>query len=149
MCQLLGMSCTSPMLSYSVLSPFVQRGGKTDIHAHGWGMAYYKHNNSNNSSSNNLVADAAVSQLQTIRDVSPAATSSKAQNILDESKSSLLTRDMIAHIRYATVGDVSVENVHPFQRELFGVDFVFAHNGDVPIVRDEDLWLGSIKSEIL
>ena len=139
MCQLLGMSCTSPMLSYSVLSRFVQRGGNTDIHAHGWGMAYYKHNN---------LSDA-VPQLQTIRDVSPAATSSKAQNILDESKSSLLTRDMIAHIRYATVGDISVENVHPFQRELFGVDFVFAHNGDVPIVKDEDLRLGSIKSKIL
>ena len=147
MCQLLGMSCTSPMLSYSVLSPFVQRGGKTEIHAHGWGMAYYKYNNNNNNK--NLVTDDVVSQLQTIRDVSPAATSSKAQNILDESKSSLLTRDMIAHIRYATLGDVSVENVHPFQRELFGVDFVFAHNGDVPIIKDEDLWLGSIKSEIL
>ena len=56
---------------------------------------------------------------------------------------------MIAHIRYATVGDVSVENVHPFQRQLFGVDFVFAHNGDVPIVNEDDLWLGSIKGERL
>ena len=141
MCQLLGMSCTSPAFSYSVLSPFVQRGGKTDIHAHGWGMAYYQHN------SNNL--NGAVSQLQTIKDVSPAATSPIAQSILTQSKSELLTRDMIAHIRYATVGDVSVENVHPFQRQLFGVDFVFAHNGDVPIVNEDDLWLGSIKGERL
>ena len=137
MCQLLGMSCTSPTLSFSVLSPFVQRGGKTDIHAHGWGMAYYQHNNQNG----------VVPQLQTIKDVSPAATSSIAQSIVTESKRNLLTKDMIAHIRYATVGDVSVENVHPFQRELFGVDFVFAHNGDVPIVNDEELWIGSIEGE--
>lgn len=39
---------------------------------------------------------------------------------------------MIAHVRYATTGCVSLENVHPFSRELWGINFAFAHNGQVP-----------------
>jgi glutamine amidotransferase len=35
------------------------------------------------------------------------------------------------HIRKATVGKVSLENCHPFQRELWGRYWVFAHNGDL------------------
>ena len=132
------MSAKAPTISYSVLSRFVQRGGNTDIHSHGWGMAYYIEN----------VNDKA-SRLQTIRDVSPAATSLKAKEIVNMCQDKLLTRDMIAHIRYATVGEVSVENVHPFQRKLFGVEFVFAHNGDVPLFKGEDLWVGPIRGERL
>lgn len=29
-------------------------------------------------------------------------------------------------------GAVSLENVHPFQREMFGIQWTFAHNGEVP-----------------
>ena len=39
----------------------------------------------------------------------------------------------MAHIRYATQGGVSLENVHPFQREMWGIQWTFAHNGDVPM----------------
>ena len=39
---------------------------------------------------------------------------------------------MMAHIRYATTGGVSLENVHPFSRELWGIQWTFAHNGQVP-----------------
>jgi predicted glutamine amidotransferase len=39
---------------------------------------------------------------------------------------------MMAHIRYATQGPVSLENVHPFTRELWGIQWTFAHNGDCP-----------------
>ena len=39
---------------------------------------------------------------------------------------------MIAHVRYATTGSVSLENVHPFSRELWGIHWTFAHNGQVP-----------------
>ena len=38
---------------------------------------------------------------------------------------------MIAHIRCATHGLVSLENTHPFVRELWGINWCFAHNGDV------------------
>lgn len=39
---------------------------------------------------------------------------------------------MVAHIRCATHGVVSLENVHPFCRELWGLQWCFAHNGEVP-----------------
>lgn len=39
---------------------------------------------------------------------------------------------MVSHIRYATRGEVKLENVHPFQREMWGITWCFAHNGDVP-----------------
>ena len=42
------------------------------------------------------------------------------------------TLNMLAHIRYATQGAVSLENVHPFTREMWGIQWTFAHNGEVP-----------------
>ena len=39
--------------------------------------------------------------------------------------------NIIAHIRKATQGRVALENTHPFQRELWGRYWVFAHNGDL------------------
>ena len=39
---------------------------------------------------------------------------------------------MMAHIRYATAGGVCLSNVHPFSRELWGIHWTFAHNGQVP-----------------
>ena len=39
--------------------------------------------------------------------------------------------NIVAHIRKATQGRVALENTHPFQRELWGRYWVFAHNGDL------------------
>lgn len=128
MCQLLAISSTAPTptFSSSLLSPFVQRGGNTDVHSHGWGVAY-----------SNYCALAKKVRIKTIRDASPAATSTKIQRlIMNQSKEKMLnTQSLLAHIRYATVGEVSIDNVHPFHRELFGVEFTFAHNGDVPMFK--------------
>ena len=41
MCQLLGMNCrTAAEMSLS-WPEFCERGGGTDVHADGWGLAYY------------------------------------------------------------------------------------------------------------
>ena len=97
-----------------MLKPFCSRGGLTDIHSHGWGLAWYHANAWN-----------------VINETEPACTSNKATEIiplhLDTAK------NLICHIRYATVGAVSISNVHPFKRKLFSHEFVFAHNGDVPM----------------
>ena len=37
----------------------------------------------------------------------------------------LILQNMMAHIRYATQGEVSLENVHPFSRELWGIQWTF------------------------
>jgi glutamine amidotransferase len=41
------------------------------------------------------------------------------------------SRQVVAHIRKATQGEVSLENCHPFVRELWGRYWVFAHNGNL------------------
>jgi glutamine amidotransferase len=40
---------------------------------------------------------------------------------------------VVAHIRKATQGRVSLENSHPFTRELWGQTWSFAHNGDLKL----------------
>jgi predicted glutamine amidotransferase len=42
-----------------------------------------------------------------------------------------IRRNVIAHIRKATQGAVALENTHPFQRELWGRYWIFAHNGNL------------------
>ena len=41
------------------------------------------------------------------------------------------SRNVIAHIRKATQGKITLENSHPFSRELWGRQWIFAHNGDL------------------
>lgn len=43
---------------------------------------------------------------------------------------------MLAHIRYATAGAVDLANVHPFSREMWGINWCFCHNGQVPLFED-------------
>jgi predicted glutamine amidotransferase len=44
---------------------------------------------------------------------------------------------MMGHIRYATVGRVNLSNVHPFSREMWGIQWCFCHNGEVPMFKQE------------
>jgi predicted glutamine amidotransferase len=57
------------------------------------------------------------------------------------------TRNMLAHIRYATSGSVDLANVHPFSREMWGIQWCFCHNGQVPLMDDNPShWLGNDKT---
>lgn len=44
--------------------------------------------------------------------------------------------NVIAHIRKATQGGVTIENTHPFIREIWGQNWVFAHNGNLKELPD-------------
>lgn len=119
MCQLLGLNSSEPSEFCNILSHFAKRGGEIDVHRHGWGLAFY-----NNTTEKKFCI---------FHDVNPAAYSPKLSNfVLDQSCTSKRTTNMISHIRYATKGCVSLENVHPFIREMWGTKWVFAHNGDIP-----------------
>eukprot|EP00957_Ditylum_brightwellii_P038456 2906701-Ditylum_brightwellii.AAC.1 len=39
---------------------------------------------------------------------------------------------MMAHFQYAMQGAISLENVHPYQQEMRGINWCFMHNGNVP-----------------
>ncbi|TXD14460.1 class II glutamine amidotransferase [Extensimonas vulgaris] len=111
MCQLLGMNANTPTdLNFS-FTGFTQRGGRTDQHADGWGIAFFE-----NKGLRHFV---------------------DPQRAVDSPLADLLRRypihscNVIAHIRKATQGRVALENCHPFVRELWGRYWVFAHNGDL------------------
>mmetsp|Transcript_27935 Transcript_27935/g.47453 ORF Transcript_27935/g.47453 Transcript_27935/m.47453 type:complete len:536 (-) Transcript_27935:1049-2656(-) len=112
MCQLLGMNCASPTDFNFSFKGFKCRGGETDVHAHGWGLAIYEGRG-----------------VRTFHDPLPCAASPIAEMV---SSYPIKTLNMMAHIRYATQGAVSLENVHPFTREMWGIQWTFAHNGEVP-----------------
>jgi glutamine amidotransferase len=111
MCQLLGMNCATPTDITFSFSGFAQRGGGTDHHADGWGIAFFE--------------DKAC---RLFIDHEPALTSPIAELVKHYP---IKSRNVIAHIRKATQGAVELENCHPFMRELWGRHWIFAHNGNL------------------
>lgn len=111
MCQLLGMNSYKPASVQFALQGFMRRGGDTDHHADGWGIAHFEDG-----------------QCQLTVDVAPAAFSPLAQAV---TRRNIKARNVIVHVRRATQGSVAYENCHPFVRELWGQTWAFAHNGDL------------------
>lgn len=113
MCQLLGMNSRKPArLSFS-LEGFLRRGGETDEHADGWGIALHDDR-----------------RCRLLIDELPSARSPLADWVRQNAARS---RNVIAHIRKATQGSVSASNCHPFVRTLWGREWSFAHNGNLDL----------------
>ena len=118
MCQLLGMNCnTATDVTFSFRG-FSQRGGRTDEHSDGWGIAFFEGDG----------AGGCDKGLRHFVDHLPACDSPVAELI---GRYPIKSRNVIAHIRKATQGRVALENCHPFVRELWGRYWVFAHNGNL------------------
>ena len=111
MCQLLAMSSNQPAVLDFSFAGFAERGGRTGEHKDGWGIALHTPGGCR------LYTD----YLPSIH--SPLAAQFK--------QSPIKARCVVAHIRKATQGRVSLENSHPFTRELWGQTWSFAHNGDL------------------
>lgn len=111
MCQLLGMNCNTPTDIVFSFTGFALRGGLTDEHQDGWGIAFFE-----GAGVRHLVDYAAAIH-------SPLAELIKAHPIK--------SKNVISHIRKATQGRIALENCHPFVRECWGTNWVFAHNGDL------------------
>jgi predicted glutamine amidotransferase len=109
MCQLLGMNCNVPTDICFSFAGFQRRGGSTDHHADGWGIAFFEGPG-----------------CRVFLDSKPAAESPIAELVRNYPIQSM---NVIAHIRKATQGNVALENTHPFIRELWGRYWIFAHNG--------------------
>ena len=101
MCQLLGMNCAEKTDFCFSFAGFRLRGGESDKHSDGWGLAIYEGRG-----------------LRIFTDNNPAAKSPLAELV---GRYPIKTLNMISHIRFATQGSVSLENVHPFQREMVRV----------------------------
>jgi predicted glutamine amidotransferase len=111
MCQLLGMNCNVPTDIVFSFTGFATRGGRTDVHNDGWGIAFFEGPG-----------------VRHFVDYQSAVASPIAELI---KRCPIKSKNVIAHIRKATQGRVALENCHPFVRELWGHYWVFAHNGDL------------------
>ena len=88
-----------------------QRGGNTWNHSDGWGIAFYEGKG-----------------IRSFHDSSPSAESEIADMVQHHPIKSEIA---LCHIRQANVGDVCLANTHPFIREMWGQNWVFAHNGQI------------------
>ena len=111
MCQLLALNSNHPAAITFSFEGFVSRGGGTDHHRDGWGIAFFEDTGCR------LFVDYQASI------ESPVAKLIKQYPIK--------STNIIAHIRKATQGKICLPNCHPFMRELWGKYWVFAHNGDL------------------
>jgi predicted glutamine amidotransferase len=108
MCQLLGMNANTPTDLVFSFTGFAKRA---EEHKDGFGIAFFE--------------DAGV---RLFVDAQSAALSPVAEMVR---RYPIRSANVIAHIRKATQGHVALQNTHPFQRELWGRYWAFAHNGDL------------------
>lgn len=111
MCQLLGMNCNTPTDIVFSFEGFSKRGGLTDHHTDGFGIGFFENKG-----------------LRVFLDNHPCAHSPVAELI---KRYHIKSENVIAHIRKATQGQTTLENTHPFQREIWGEYWLFAHNGNL------------------
>jgi predicted glutamine amidotransferase len=105
------MNCNVPTDIVFSFTGFAHRGGRTDTHHDGWGIAFFEG-----------------AGVRHFVDHQAAIASPIAELIKNYP---IKSTNVIAHIRKATQGQVALENCHPFVRELWGRYWVFAHNGDL------------------
>ena len=109
MCQLLAMNCNVLTDICFSFEGFQLRGGLTDHHRDGWGIAFFEGRGCRIFLDSKATIESPVAEL--VR------------------RYPIHSTNVIAHIRKATKGRIALENCHPFQRELWNRYWVFAHNG--------------------
>jgi len=107
MCELLGLSYNVKIRPNLSFRGFL-RGGEEN--PDGWGLAFYPDKS-----------------VQIIKEPLKANKSYMYRFI--ENYPRIKSKTFIAHVRRETGSSISHKNTHPFQRELNGIDFSFAHNG--------------------
>lgn len=111
MCELLGMSANVPTDICFSFAGLMQRGGGTGPHKDGWGIGFYEGK-----------------AQRSFHDPNPSVDSPIAKLVCQYP---IKSNTIISHIRQANVGEVNLENTHPFNRELWGYTWTFAHNGQL------------------
>lgn len=109
MCELLGLSASTPVTVSLSLARLAQHGAESGSSPDGWGVAYYENRD-----------------VRLLKGAEPAGASDLFRFV--EGHAFRSTR-VIAHTRRARRGPVGFENTQPFARELGGRAHVFAHNG--------------------
>ena len=117
MCELFGVSAKKKIRINKLLTKFFKH---SVVHHNGWGLA--------------LLDERSISiEKEPLRAVDSIYLKHRLTSPIDSSR-------CMAHIRKATVGDVSYKNTHPFSKpDASGNRWVFVHNGtifDSPLLHD-------------
>ncbi|CAM4135300.1 class II glutamine amidotransferase [Psychrobacter arenosus] len=116
MCQLLAMNSKKPADIRFSLTGFRRRGGLTDDHIDGFGIAYFEPTGLRHYCDDQSAMDSPIAELVSNLRI-------KATNT-------------IVHIRQSD--DSLLSNAHPFVREIWGEPWVFSHNGKMTIQDTDD-----------
>jgi len=112
MCRLFGFrSVIKSRIHRSLVSADNALVNQSERHPDGWGVAYYKQN---------------------VPHVVKTADTAVADSIFQRVSGVVSSETVVAHLRKATHGELSMINSHPFQHG----DWVFAHNGGIPNFED-------------
>jgi len=106
------MSANVPTDICFSFSGLLERGGNTGPHKDGWGITFYEGKG-----------------CRSFKDPLPSAESEIARLVKSYPIKSCA---VISHIRQANSGAVALENTHPFTREVWGRNWTYAHNGQMP-----------------
>jgi predicted glutamine amidotransferase len=109
MCELFAMSSRKPAAVTYSLDEFSRNGSKLRHNRDGWGIAFARDR-----------------EAFLVKEPRPANDSAWVKFIAEHP---IKTTAVIAHVRYATRGDHTMENTHPFRRALGRRIHLFAHNG--------------------
>lgn len=111
MCELLAMSANVPTDICFSFSGLMQRGGNTGPHKDGWGITFYEGKG-----------------CRSFKDPLPSSASPIAKLVTEYP---IKSEAVICHIRQANSGGISLENTHPFTRQIWGRHWTYAHNGQL------------------
>jgi glutamine amidotransferase len=119
MCELFAMSARTPSSVNAYLEALGARGGGSGPHADGWGIAWYEGR-----------------AASVFKEPEPAAHSRCFSMLTAARRESAL---VVAHVRKANPPDIgrAWANTHPFEREMGGTSWVFAHNGKLPSIHED------------
>lgn len=109
MCELFGVSSEKPGMRNEYLKKFYSHSNK---HPHGWGLALFEGN------------EASIEK--------EPAQASKSYYLKERLSFPVNSRTVLAHIRYATIGNVEYANCHPYSiKDISGRRWTQVHNGTI------------------
>lgn len=109
MCELFGVNSSKKTMVNDMLKELVAH---SEVHRNGWGLAVFYENS--------------------VSLEKEPVQASKSLYLKERLRHKIEVKNMIAHIRLATIGNVEYENSHPFvKRDNSGRSWTLAHNGTI------------------
>ncbi len=109
MCELFGVSSREPMIYNKYLKDFFKH---STHHPHGWGLASFENGN--------------------VQIEKEPVQASKSRYLKERLKNPVAGTQVLAHIRYATIGNLEYANCHPFTGvDVSGRRWTMIHNGTI------------------